>query len=44
MNKDHQKIMVSEEKIFGEGFVIIRKRYVFKNYNKRNLLFNKKEQ
>lgn len=43
MNKDHQKIMVSEEKIFGNEFVIIRKTYVFEDYNKQNLILNKKE-
>ena len=43
-NHEHERMIISEEKIFGNEFVIIRKKYLFENYNKRNLLFNKKEQ
>ena len=43
-NMKNEKTIISEEKIFGEGFIVIRRKYAPEDYSKRNLLFNKKEQ
>lgn len=42
MNHENKKVVISEEKIFGKSFVIIRRKYAPEDYSKK-IILNKKE-